>query len=560
MNGRSLLRCVGCIAVAVSCCGCTVGKQLIRTIRGEHNYQKSLKRVDRQVEDWAESCWDACVNAHAEWQNNEDCEEGFIAGFKDHVLMNVQNPPPLPPNKYLREDYLSVSGQLCVENWYRGYQWGIMQAESGGYRELVVLRSAPGTYPDAEPTRYTPGNYVEPNQPAEPLPPTPAEAAPVEQPKPVPPPPAAAPIPKAAREMPWQPIGATSDAESGVEHADQQAAWSPFEQTKTSAAATVEKEVVDKEGVDKEGEAETSWEAPVETETSTETPKVEVHEPQAWNPREETKSEEVQPAEHKDDSKVWSQLKAITPETSEPARVVQEPIPPAVIEMKATESTTPAPELKRSEVQREKSWITVAEPKRVVPTVVRESEPVDDSKMWSKLDVINSSSEPKVIPAPDEDKSWTSIEGTRPATVIAIQKKEEPKSWAPLATSAPAKAVPVEKSKPLDQWSPFESPESPSGAPAEDAEAAATWDDVEEAGDTAVRAEKSGKEHQWQPTGATTADLKTGVSPAIASKVPENSARLSLNDEFGLEAEEEEAGRTSLQGDEDWAGETESAR
>ncbi len=62
-----------------------------------------------------------------------DYEAGYKAGFFDISTGKDCQLPPVPPPKYWDAKYQCCEGQVCVQNWFKGYQVGMAAAESCGY-------------------------------------------------------------------------------------------------------------------------------------------------------------------------------------------------------------------------------------------------------------------------------------------------------------------------------------------------------------------------------------------------------------------------------------------
>ncbi len=62
-----------------------------------------------------------------------DYEDGFKAGFFDAATGRDCRVPAVPPPKYWAAKYQCCDGQVCVQNWFKGYQVGMTAAEKCGY-------------------------------------------------------------------------------------------------------------------------------------------------------------------------------------------------------------------------------------------------------------------------------------------------------------------------------------------------------------------------------------------------------------------------------------------
>ena len=69
-----------------------------------------------------------------------DYARGFEDGFVDFLdAGGTGHPPPLPPRRYWRSKYQSPDGQLATQQWFSGYQDGVLAAQASGYRDFVVI-------------------------------------------------------------------------------------------------------------------------------------------------------------------------------------------------------------------------------------------------------------------------------------------------------------------------------------------------------------------------------------------------------------------------------------
>lgn len=94
----------------------------------------------------AATAWDCCYSADAQKCLSRDFETGFKAGFIDTSVGKDCRVPPVPPPRYWAAKYQCPSGQCAIQDWFRGYQHGIVAAQSKGYpdfNEIPVGPSAP---------------------------------------------------------------------------------------------------------------------------------------------------------------------------------------------------------------------------------------------------------------------------------------------------------------------------------------------------------------------------------------------------------------------------------
>lgn len=118
----------------------------------------------------ASSAWHECYDHAQRSQRGHDFEAGFKAGFVDSATGSDCRVPPVPPPKYWATKYQSCEGQTCTQNWFRGYQAGIVSAESHGYPDFhqvpvsaqapILNRTACGTCYAPSPCACSSGDAV----------------------------------------------------------------------------------------------------------------------------------------------------------------------------------------------------------------------------------------------------------------------------------------------------------------------------------------------------------------------------------------------------------------
>lgn len=91
----------------------------------------------------AAAAWDCCYSAEAQKCLSCDFESGFKAGFVDTSVGKDCRVPPVPPPKYWAAKYQCPSGQCAVQDWFRGYQQGIIASQSKGYPSFNQVPVAP---------------------------------------------------------------------------------------------------------------------------------------------------------------------------------------------------------------------------------------------------------------------------------------------------------------------------------------------------------------------------------------------------------------------------------
>ncbi|QDU40505.1 hypothetical protein Mal4_48630 [Maioricimonas rarisocia] len=128
----------------VSSSGCSVLKLAVHRLHEEASFRHSNKRIEKRTEKWAEEAFCQQYGGNEACFDNVHFHDGYIAGFKSHVLTGSSELPVFPPEKYRKAEFATPTGKYHVDTWYLGYQNGIGAAVTGGYRELVILRT-PGS-------------------------------------------------------------------------------------------------------------------------------------------------------------------------------------------------------------------------------------------------------------------------------------------------------------------------------------------------------------------------------------------------------------------------------
>lgn len=77
----------------------------------------------------ASCAWKECFTREKRRCLSIDFECGFKAGFYDTATGKDCRLPPVAPSKYWAAKYQCCEGQVAVQDWFRGYQSGIMVAQ-----------------------------------------------------------------------------------------------------------------------------------------------------------------------------------------------------------------------------------------------------------------------------------------------------------------------------------------------------------------------------------------------------------------------------------------------
>lgn len=88
----------------------------------------------------ASAAWKQCFSKEKRRCLSIDFECGFKAGFFDTATGKDCRLPAVPPSKYFAARYQCCEGQTAVQDWFRGYQSGIMVAQG---RSLDVFNDVP---------------------------------------------------------------------------------------------------------------------------------------------------------------------------------------------------------------------------------------------------------------------------------------------------------------------------------------------------------------------------------------------------------------------------------
>lgn len=91
----------------------------------------------------ASQAWRDCHSHEQRKCLSCDYEDGFKAGFFDTATGKDCKLPPVPPPKYWSVKYQCCEGQKHVQDWFRGYQCGIVAAEGKGFPNFSDVPTSP---------------------------------------------------------------------------------------------------------------------------------------------------------------------------------------------------------------------------------------------------------------------------------------------------------------------------------------------------------------------------------------------------------------------------------
>jgi hypothetical protein len=124
--------CVGILFLHAAGCSCIATKQ-------DWHYQFTNWRR-------AGAAFNCCYSKAEQKCLGCDFERGFKRGFIDTSMGKDCQVPAVPPPRYWSAKYQCASGQMLVQNWFRGYEHGIIASQSAGYpqfNEVPVSTFAP---------------------------------------------------------------------------------------------------------------------------------------------------------------------------------------------------------------------------------------------------------------------------------------------------------------------------------------------------------------------------------------------------------------------------------
>lgn len=103
----------------------------------------NYNRVNRSR---AAKCFKTAYDHQQRKELGRDFELGYNRGFFDLATGRDCRVPPVAPPKYWSASYQSCNTRTCVENWFVGYQKGVVAAERcglGDFNSIPVSAGAP---------------------------------------------------------------------------------------------------------------------------------------------------------------------------------------------------------------------------------------------------------------------------------------------------------------------------------------------------------------------------------------------------------------------------------
>jgi hypothetical protein len=94
----------------------------------------------------ASAAWLSNTSSAERRELGSDYAHGFKKGFYDASTGRGCKTPAVPPPNYWSTKYQCCEGQQCIQNWFRGYQCGVVAAEGKGFpsfHEIPVGPCAP---------------------------------------------------------------------------------------------------------------------------------------------------------------------------------------------------------------------------------------------------------------------------------------------------------------------------------------------------------------------------------------------------------------------------------
>lgn len=112
--------------------GCSVIKLAVHRLHEEASYRHSSKRIEKRSEKWAEEAFAQQYGSNEACYDNKHFHDGYVEGFKAHVVNGSTELPVFPPQRYRKARYATPAGKYHIDTWFLGYQNGIGAAVAGG--------------------------------------------------------------------------------------------------------------------------------------------------------------------------------------------------------------------------------------------------------------------------------------------------------------------------------------------------------------------------------------------------------------------------------------------
>ena len=130
------------ILLAAAASGCSLLSDGARTLVIEplHYCNPLDKWVTRsRHQALANSAWDELL-CEQPGPFSADNERGFKEGFVDYLdFGGTGEPPPIPPRRYWNDRYRTPEGRRAVEDWFAGFRFGALEAQTSGCREYATV-------------------------------------------------------------------------------------------------------------------------------------------------------------------------------------------------------------------------------------------------------------------------------------------------------------------------------------------------------------------------------------------------------------------------------------
>jgi len=109
---------------ALSCVGCTGIRQWQRTTV----YGLEADRIARRE-----------LPAEKSGRSGRHYSRGFKAGYVRFAMTGEERPPILPPSEYQGVHYENQQGQQAIEDWYSGFERGVIAAQNAGRDDFRLV-------------------------------------------------------------------------------------------------------------------------------------------------------------------------------------------------------------------------------------------------------------------------------------------------------------------------------------------------------------------------------------------------------------------------------------
>ena len=115
--------------------GCSIVKETTQNVITRpmaYCFYKDNHDTDKRASELAEEAWGDIARGSDPTTFSPDYADGFQDGFAEFLdYGGPGSPPPVPPRKYWKIKYQSVTGHQAIEEWYAGYAQGTAQQGMG---------------------------------------------------------------------------------------------------------------------------------------------------------------------------------------------------------------------------------------------------------------------------------------------------------------------------------------------------------------------------------------------------------------------------------------------